>query len=79
MLATFVAVAAQAAQSGTGNLNDSLQMHSKEAKLKEVTITSRKPGTLRLSGAENGIRITGAELKKPLVAILVRVFPPIRQ
>ena len=64
MLATFVAVAAQAAQGGTGDVNDSLQVQSKEAKLKEVTITSRKPGTLRLSGAENGIRITGAELKK---------------
>lgn len=64
MLATFVAVAAQAAQGGPGDVNDSLQVQSKEAKLKEVTITSRKPGTLRLSGAENGIRITGAELKK---------------
>ncbi len=64
LLATFVAVAAQAAQGGTGDVNDSLQVQSKEAKLKEVTITSRKPGTLRLSGAENGIRITGAELKK---------------
>lgn len=64
LLATFVAVAAQAAQGGTGDVNDSLQVQSKEAKLKEVTITSRKPGTLRLSGAENGIRITGAELRK---------------
>ena len=43
---------------------DSMQVNSKEAKLKEVTVTSRRPGTIRLNGAENGISITGAELKK---------------
>ena len=43
---------------------DSMLVNSKEAKLKEVTVTSRRPGTIRLNGAENGISITGAELKK---------------
>ena len=61
LLAMLVTIAAHGQ---TANGNDTTQVSSKEAKLKEVTITSRKPGTLRLSGAENGIRITGAELKK---------------
>ena len=61
LLAMLVSVAVNGQ---TNSRNDSTQVNSKEAKLKEVTITSRKPGMMRLGGAENGICITGTELKK---------------